>query len=360
MSSALFDSLSPIVPPALAERIQLLAKQAPTTPWLTEEEKLSLRDRIKQQLKEQDAVLLAHYYVDADLQSLAEETGGCVADSLEMANFGQQHSAQTLIVAGVRFMGETAKILSPEKRVLMPDLKATCSLDLSCPAEAFRRWREQYPDRLALVYANTSAEVKAVADWVVTSGNALSIVRHLQALGHRLLWAPDRHLGGWIQRETGADMLLWQGDCLVHDEFKTQALKEVIAQHPQAKVLVHPESPAEVVALADVVGSTKVLIQAVQRLDARSFIVATDVGIFYKMQQLAPEKQLIIAPTSGQDQQCNACAHCPWMAMNGLQNLQHVLATGSHEILINMQTAQAAKRSLQRMVDFSRQQGFVR
>ncbi len=352
-------TVSAQIPLALQARIEALAASAPTTPWLTEQETADLRQEIKALLKAQDAVLLAHYYVDASLQALAEETGGCVADSLEMANFGQQHPASTLVVAGVRFMGETAKILSPEKRVLMPDLGATCSLDLSCPAQDFAAWRQAHPDRLALVYANTSAEVKAVADWVVTSGNALQIVRHLQAQGHRLLWAPDRHLGQWIIKETGADMLLWQGDCLVHNEFKAQAMTDLKTKHPTAKVLVHPESPAEMLAFADVVGSTKVLIQAVQTLPDDTFIVATDAGIFYKMQQLAPEKTLIIAPTSSEGQQCNACAHCPWMAMNGLQNLKTVLSTGSNEILLDAQVVQAASASLQRMLDFSRQQGLV-
>lgn len=347
------------IPADLALRIQQLAREAPTAPWLTASEKEVLFRDIQQLLIAQDAVLLAHYYVDADLQRLAEAVGGCVADSLEMANFGQQHSAKTLVVAGVRFMGETAKILSPEKRVLMPDLRATCSLELSCPSDRYRQWRAQYPDRLALVYANTSAEIKAIADWVVTSGNALQIVRHLHAQGHRLLWAPDRHLGAWIVKETGADMLLWQGDCLVHDEFKTQALKDLMLAYPTAKVLVHPESPAELVALADVVGSTKVLLQAVQTLPDQVFIVATEAGIFYKMQQLAPEKTFIVAPTTGDGQLCNACAHCPWMAMNGLQNLQRVLQTGENEIHLEPTIAQQAMRSLQRMIDFSRRQGLV-
>lgn len=347
------------IPLMLHERIQSLASSAPTQPWLTEAEKQVLRERIKALLIEKNAVLVAHYYVDADLQSLAEETGGCVADSLEMANFGNQHSATTLVVAGVRFMGETAKILNPEKRVLMPDLGATCSLDEGCPADAFAAWRAQHPDRIALVYANTSAEVKAHADWVVTSGNALQIVRHLHAQGHRLLWAPDRHLGQWIARETGADILRWQGHCVVHDEFKTLALEELIAANPSAKVLVHPESPEAVVKLADVVGSTKKLIQAVQNLPDHCFIVATDAGIFYKMQQLAPHKRLLIAPTSGEGATCQSCAHCPWMAMNGLQNLAQVLEQGTNEIHIAADVRQAALGSLQRMLTFSRQQGLI-
>ena len=347
------------IPIELAASIQALANNAHAAPWLGEADKQALRERIKQLLIEKDAVLVAHYYVDADLQALAEETGGCVADSLEMANFGNNHPAKTLVVAGVRFMGETAKILNPEKRVLMPDLAATCSLDEGCPSDAFAAWRAQYPDRIALVYANTSAEVKAHTDWVVTSGNALQIVRHLHAQGHKLLWAPDRHLGNWIARETGADMIRWQGHCLVHDEFKTQALIDLIAKHPDAKVLVHPESPEAVVKLAHVVGSTKVLINAVQQLPDEKFIIATDAGIFYKMQQLAPHKTLLVAPTSGEGATCQSCAHCPWMAMNGLQNLAQVLATGANDIFIDETIRQGALRSLTRMLDFSRQQGLV-
>lgn len=347
------------IPIALAQRIQALASAAPTTPWLSDADKQALRERIKSLLIEKDAVLVAHYYVDADLQALAEETGGCVADSLEMANFGNQHPAKTLVVVGVRFMGETAKILNPEKRVLMPDLGATCSLDEGCPAADFAAWRAQYPDRVALVYANTSAQVKALADWVVTSGNALQIVRHLHAQGKKLLWAPDRHLGNWIARETGADMIRWQGHCLVHDEFKTQALIDLIAKHPDAKVLVHPESPESVVKLAHVVGSTKVLINAVQNLLDEKFIIATDAGIFWKMQQLAPHKTLLVAPTSGEGATCQSCAHCPWMAMNGLQNLAQVLVTGANEIMIEQSMIQGAVNSLNRMLDFSRQQGLV-
>ena len=218
--------------------------------------KRELKERIAHELRARDAVLVAHYYVDGDLQDLAQETGGCVADSLEMARFGRDHTAKTLVVAGVRFMGETAKILSPEKRVLMPDLEATCSLDLGCPPDQFAAFCDAHPDRTVVVYANTSAAVKARADWMVTSSCAVAIVRHLQSLGQKILWAPDRHLGGYIRQETGADMLLWDGACIVHDEFKGVELELMRREHPGALVLVHPESPASVVAQADVVGST--------------------------------------------------------------------------------------------------------
>ncbi|MGZ8293311.1 MAG: quinolinate synthase NadA, partial [Telluria sp.] len=268
--------------------------RAPAQP--SADEKAELKERIRKLLKEREAVLVAHYYVDADLQDLAEETGGCVSDSLEMARFGRDHPAKTLVVAGVRFMGETAKILSPEKTVLMPDLDATCSLDLGCPADEFAAFCDAHPDRTVVVYANTSAAVKARADWMVTSSIGLDIVAHLHAQGKKILWAPDRHLGSYIQKKTGADMLLWQGSCIVHDEFKGVELDLMKAEHPNAKILVHPESPTSVVAMADVVGSTTQLINAAQTMDATEFIVATDNGIFHKMRMAAPGKTFIEAP----------------------------------------------------------------
>jgi quinolinate synthase len=320
----------------------------------TPTERTALKAKIKALLKAQDAVLVAHYYVHPDLQDLAEETGGCVSDSLEMARFGFNHPAKTVVVCGVRFMGETAKILNPEKRVLMPELEAECSLDLGCPPDAFTAFCDANPDRTVVVYANTSAAVKARADWMVTSSIGLKIVQHLHAKGEKIIWAPDRHLGNYIQEQTGADMLLWQGSCIVHDEFKTFELAELKKQHPNAKVLVHPESPAAVVALADVVGSTTQIIKAAQTMEATEFIVATDKGIFHKMKAAAPGKVFIEAPTSGNSATCKSCAHCPWMAMNGLANLADVLETGRNEITIAPEIGQRAKRSIQRMLDFAR------
>ena len=316
-------------------------------------EKAALKDRIRRLLKEKEAVLVAHYYVDPDLQDLAEETGGCVSDSLEMARFGRDHPAKTLVVAGVRFMGETAKILSPEKTVLMPDLDATCSLDLGCPAEDFAAFCDAHPDRTVVVYANTSAAVKARADWMVTSSIGLQIVRHLHEQGKKILWAPDRHLGSYIQKQTGADMLLWQGSCLVHDEFKGLELEQLKRDHPLAKVLVHPESPESVVALADAVGSTTQLIAAAQRMDAPEFIVATDNGILHKMKMAAPGKHFIAAPTAGNSATCKSCAFCPWMAMNGLQNLADVLESGRNQIHVDPEIGRKAYDCIARMLDFA-------
>lgn len=316
-------------------------------------QKIELKARIERLLRERQAVLVAHYYVDADLQDLAEETGGCVSDSLEMARFGRDHPAQTLVVAGVRFMGETAKILSPGKRVLMPDLDATCSLDLGCPAGEFTRFCDAHPDRTVVVYANTSAAVKARADWMVTSSIGLDIVAFLHAQGKKILWAPDKHLGAYIQRQTGADMLLWQGSCIVHDEFKGLELELLRREHPKAKILVHPESPESVIAQADVVGSTSQLIAAAQSLDAEEFIVATDNGILHKMKMVAPGKRFIDAPTSGNSATCKSCAHCPWMAMNGLQNLAETLEHGGNEIFVEHEIGRKAIACIDRMLSFA-------
>ncbi|WP_439668227.1 quinolinate synthase NadA [Cupriavidus necator] len=326
---------------------------AKVPPVLTPDERQSLKTRIRRLLKERNAVLVAHYYVDADLQDLAEETGGCVSDSLEMARFGRDHEARTLVVAGVRFMGETAKILSPEKTVLMPDLDATCSLDLGCPADEFAAFCDAHPDRTVVVYANTSAAVKARADWMVTSSIGLKIVEHLHAQGKKILWAPDKHLGSYIQKQTGADMLLWQGSCLVHDEFKGIELDLLRREFPNAKILVHPESPENVVAQADVVGSTSQLIEAAQKLDATEFIVATDNGILHKMRMAAPGKHFIEAPTAGNSATCKSCAHCPWMAMNALTNLAEVLETGRNEIHVDPVIGRQAVTCINRMLDFA-------
>ena len=315
-----------------------------------------LRDQIKQQLIEKDAVLIAHYYTDPLIQALAEETGGVVSDSLEMARFGKTHSAQTLVVAGVKFMGETAKILTPEKRVLMPTLEATCSLDVGCPADAFAAFCDQHPDRTVVVYANTSAAVKARADWVVTSSIALEVVDHLDSLGEKILWAPDKYLGSYVQKQTGADMLLWDGACIVHEEFKAQGITDLKKVHPDAAVLVHPESPQSVVDIADAVGSTSQLIAAAASLPQSKMIVATDQGIFFKMQQAVPDKQLLVAPTGGSGATCRSCASCPWMGMNDLENLLAALKQGSNEVFVDAEVGVEAMKSLGRMIEFREQQ----
>ena len=309
--------------------------------------------QIQAALEKRNAVLVAHYYCDPDVQELAEATGGCVSDSLEMARFGRDHAATTLLVAGVKFMGETAKILSPEKTILMPTLEATCSLDLGCPADAFSAFCDANPDYTVVVYANTSAAVKARADWVVTSSCAVEIIEHLDSLGEKIIWAPDQHLGRYIQKQTKAEMLIWDGACIVHEEFRARGIERMRAIYPNAAVLVHPESPESVVAVADAVGSTSQLIKAAQTLPHDTLIVATDRGIFYKMQQAVPHKTLLEAPTAGEGATCRSCAHCPWMAMNELDGILHVLEHGDQEIFVDEQLAARAKLPLDRMLQFS-------
>ena len=314
----------------------------------------SIENSIKDALKENNATLVAHYYVSSDLQTLAEESGGIVSDSLEMARFGQNSDADTIIVAGVKFMGETAKILSPEKRVLVLDTEANCSLDLSCPIDEFSKFCDQNSDHVVVVYANTSAEVKARADWVVTSGSALKVVQKLHDEGKKVLWAPDKHLGHYVQSMTGVEMLMWDGACIVHEEFKAEGLKRLMEIHPEAGVLVHPESPKEVIALADIVGSTTQLINATASRSENTFIVATDNGIFHKMKEVAPHKKFIEAPTMGEGADCESCAHCGWMAMNNLEKCLDTLNTGNNEILINNHIIDKAKNSIQRLLDFTK------
>lgn len=321
---------------------------------LAQAEQDQLISAIRRQLEEQNATLVAHYYTAPEIQALAEETGGCVSDSLEMARFGSESGASTLIVCGVRFMGETAKILSPDKRILMPELEATCSLDLGCPVEEFATFCDQHPDRTVVVYANTSAAVKARADYVVTSSIAVDLVQYLDDQGEKILWAPDRYLGSYVQKQTGADMVLWNSSCIVHEEFKAQRIQEMKHLYPDAAVLVHPESPQSVIELADAVGSTSQLIQAAANLPQPQLIVATDQGIFYKMQKAVPHKELIIAPTAGQGATCRSCANCPWMAMNSLEALATVFDQASdREIQVDPAIAAGARRSLDRMLEFS-------
>jgi quinolinate synthase len=341
-------------PVSFAVQVPTAAEVARIAPELDDEERRALSERAKRLLKEQDAVLVAHYYTHPDLQMLADQTGGHVADSLDMARFSHEHDATTVVVAGVRFMGETAKILNPEKRVLVPEMQATCSLDLGCPADAFSAFCDEHPERTVVVYANTSAAVKARADWMVTSSIGLEIVAHLKSRGEKILWAPDRYLGNYIERMTGADMLMWQGSCVVHEAFKAEALERLLEKKPDAAVLVHPESPPAVIALADVVGSTSALIAAVRTLPNKTFIVATDRGIFHKMREMAPGKTLIEAPTAGEGATCESCAHCPWMAMNSLRNLVAVLESGANEILVDESIRARAVVPVQRMLDFAK------
>ena len=311
-----------------------------------------LFESITHNLKKNKASVVSHYYVDPLIQEITEKTGGFVGDSLEMAKFGSRCKSENLIVCGVKFMAETAKILSPEKSIFVPTLESTCSLDLGCPADELKELKNKHPERELVVYANTSAEVKAMSDWVVTSSIAKEIIEDLHFEGKKILWAPDKYLGSYLQKETGADMILWDSACVVHEEFKSNGIKDLKALHPDAGVLVHPESPPEVIEMADAVGSTSHLIKASKELDFDKFIVATDKSIFYKMSQFSPNKEFFEAPTGGVGSSCKSCAHCPWMGLNSLYNLDKCVLELKNEIQLDESLIQSAKEPLDKMIQF--------
>ena len=303
-------------------------------------------------LKNNNAKIIAHYYVDELVQRLAEDTGGLVSDSLEMARYGAKQKESMLIVAGVKFMGETAKILSPDKKILMLDIEATCSLDTGCDYISFKKFCDDHPDREVVVYANTSAEVKSIADWVVTSSMAVSLIEHLTSLGKKLIWAPDKYLGNYILEKTGADMLLWDGSCIVHEEYKAIELKKMIKEYPDSDVLVHPESPRSIIQMAHVVGSTTRLIEASKSSSKKYIIVATEKGIFYQMKKYSPEKIFLEAPTEGEGATCKSCGRCPWMNLNTINKVLNVFKSKSNEITLSHDIIAKAKTPIDRMVNF--------
>ncbi len=309
---------------------------------------------IKKFLSENNAKLISHYYVDSEIQKITEDTGGCVADSLQMAKFGTQQKEQNLIIAGVKFMGETAKILNPEKNIFVLDKDATCSLDESCSYASFKDYCDNYPDREVVVYANTSAKVKAIADWVVTSSIAIPVIESLVKLDKKIIWAPDKYLGSYIQDQTGIDMKIWDGSCVVHEEYKTLELKKLINKLDDCEVLVHPESPRSIIQLADVVGSTTKLINASKSSKSKNIIVATEKGIFYQMKKLSPEKKFYEAPTEGEGATCKSCGRCPWMNLNTIDKIKNIF-TAQNEITLDSETIIAAKKSINRMIDFEDQ-----
>lgn len=309
--------------------------------------------KAKKLLLSKNVALIAHYFVDGSIQDLAEDTGGFVGDSLEMAKFGASSDADILIVAGVHFMGETTKILSPNKTILMPTLEATCSLVTSCDINEFKHFKAQYPDHTVVVYANTSVEVKAEADWVATSSIAIPLIEHLQETNQKILWAPDKYLGSYLKKTTGADMVIWQGACIVHEEFKAKAIKDLKKHYPDAAILVHPESPAEVIEMADFIGSSSQMIKAAQSLNNKAFILASDAGLRHKLEQLMPEKLFIEAAQGGTSATCRSCSRCPWMGMNNLERLINSLEHGRNEITLNEEIRQKAFIPLQKMIDFS-------
>lgn len=315
----------------------------------------ALFDKAYDLIKEHNIFLIAHYYTSHAMQKLAEKTGGFIGDSLEMARAGRDSDKNTILVSGVRFMGETAKILSPNKKIIMPNLKAECSLDLCCEVEDLKKVRELYKDYTIVAYANTSAKVKALSDFIVTSSLAVDLAKYLHNRGDKILWLPDRHLGSYIAKNIDADdMLIWPGRCIVHDAFEANALSLLKKEHPNAKVLVHPEAPWDVVKMADHVGSTSQILAYAKQSDAKEFIIATEKNIFYKILKACPDKTLIEAPVLAKDGHCISCANCPWMELNTMQSLiDAILDSTGHEVFVDEDTRVDALRPLEKMLTFS-------
>lgn len=304
-----------------------------------------LKAEIKKLKAEKDAVILAHYYTKGEIQDVADYIG----DSLALARIASKLSARVIVMCGVHFMGETAKILCPDKTVLIPDPAAGCSLADSCPADEFEKFVKAHPDHEVISYVNTSAAVKALTDVVVTSSNARKIVDSFPA-DAKLIFGPDRNLGSYINSVTGRDMLLWDGACHVHEQFSVEKLVELKKQHPGAQVLAHPECKRAIILLADVVGSTAALLDHAVNSDCNEFIVATESGILHEMQRKCPDKTFIPLPPN--DSTCG-CNDCSFMKLNTLEKLRDCLRDGRPEVLVDAGVAEKARRPIDRMLSLS-------
>jgi quinolinate synthase len=304
----------------------------------------ALVGEIKRLRKELDAVILAHYYQDGEIQDMADFVG----DSLQLSQQAAKTSAKVIVFCGVHFMAETAKILNPEKQVLLPDLDAGCSLADRCPADQFEAWLKKYPGHKVVSYINCSAGVKALSDVICTSSNAEKIVRSFPA-GTPIIFAPDRHLGAWVEKKTGRPLVKWPGFCIVHEQFTERQIEKLKVRHPDAKVIAHPECEDSVLSIADYVGSTKGLLEYVARSPAKSFIVATEVGILHLMQKARPDAELIPAPPSSG---CN-CSICPYMRLNSLEKLYLCMRDRKPEILLPEDLRLRALKPVQRMLELS-------
>lgn len=309
---------------------------------------LDLFHEIEQLKKEKNAVILAHYYQDADIQDIADFIG----DSLALSQQAAKTKADIILFAGVHFMAETAKILCPDKKVLLPDLNAGCSLADSCPPADFAKFKEQHPDHLVISYINCSAGIKALTDIICTSSNAEQIVESLPK-DQKIIFAPDKNLGAYIKKKTGRDMLLWDGSCMVHEIFSLEKITKLKAQFPNAKMIAHPECEAAVLEHADFIGSTTALLHYAQKSEAKEFIVATEAGILHQMNKSCPEKVFIAAPPNNS---C-ACNDCPHMKLNTLEKLYNTLKYEQPEITLSSDLIEKAKKPILRMLDLSKQFG---
>ncbi len=306
---------------------------------------MDYRTEIARLRKEKNAVILAHYYQEGEIQDIADFVG----DSLDLSRKAAATDADMIVFCGVRFMGEVAKILSPEKKVVIPDMEAGCSLEESCRPEDLARWRAEHPDHVVVTYINSSVEVKALSDYIVTSSSALDIIEAIPP-EKPILFAPDRHLGSWLKSKTGRDMALWPGSCIVHEEFSEEALLDLKAKHPNAPVAAHPECPFSILEKADFVGSTKQILDFVLSRPEDAFIIVTEPHIIHQMRKAAPHKTFIPAP--GMDGDCK-CATCPYMALNTMEKLYLALRDETPEIVIDEPLRRKALVPLKRMLEIS-------
>ena len=305
---------------------------------------LDLFKEIEKIKKEKNAVILAHYYQDSEIQDIADFIG----DSLGLSQEAEKTNADIIVFAGVHFMAETAKIINPSKKVLLPDLNAGCSLSDSAPTGLFKKFKEEHPNHIIITYINCSAEIKALSDIICTSSNAKQIIESLP-IDQPIIFAPDRNLGGYLNKVTGRNMLLWNGACMVHELFSLEKITKLKIRHPKAKILAHPECQEDLLALADYIGSTTALLKFSKADDCPEFIVATEAGILHQMQKLNPEKTFIPAPPNN----LCACNNCPYMKLNTLEKLYTCLKYETPEIIIEEKLRVAAKNPIDRMLDIS-------
>ncbi len=312
-------------------------------------------DQLKQEIlrlkSEKNAVILGHYYQRHEIQELSDYVG----DSLALAQKAQEATADIIVFCGVHFMAETAKILNPSRKVLLPDMEASCSLAESCKADEFAAFKAEHPDHMVISYVNCSAEIKALSDLICTSGNAEKLVRSLPE-EQKIIFAPDRNLGGYINRVTGRNMVLWNGVCTVHDAMQAEGILKLKAEHPDAPVIAHPECNAALLQVADFIGSTKAMLNYIQQSPAHQIIVATETGILYEMRRLCPDKEFL---TLHDDKSC-ACDDCAYMKLNTLEKLYRCLRDEQPEILMSAEMIEAAKRPIVRMLDMSRELGIIK
>ncbi|WP_270088841.1 quinolinate synthase NadA [Sphingobacterium sp. SYP-B4668] len=309
---------------------------------------LDLVEEINRLKKEKNAVILAHYYQDAEIQDIADYIG----DSLGLSQEAAKTEADVIVFAGVHFMAETAKILSPQKRVLLPDLKAGCSLSDSCPPHLFAKFKEQYPDHLVITYVNCTAELKALSDIVCTSSNAVQIVESLP-LTQKIIFGPDRNLGAYVKKKTGRDLVLWNGACMVHEIFSQEKIDDLREMYPDAKFIAHPECEDHILATADYVGSTSGMLKYTINDSSSTYIVATESGIIHQMQKASPHKKFIPAPPN------NACAcnDCPHMKLNTLEKLYNCLKYEAPEVTLPEEVIVRAQKPIERMLEISARLG---